>query len=154
MTEHDRAIELAYRALNQKERTVVELRAYLERKRVEPAAIDRAVEELQAAGLLDDARYARQFAEDKRTLARWGSERIARDLARRGVAAETIEAAVADRGRADELATALTLLAEKLPGPPPDDRARDRAWRLLVRRGYEPELAYDAVRAHGRDRAA
>lgn len=147
-------MELAYRALNQKERTVAELRAYLERKRVEPAAIDRAVEELRAAGLLDDARFARQFADDKRTLARWGSERIARELARRGVAAEAIEAAVGDHDRADELKAALTLLAERLPEPPADDRGRDRAWRLLVRRGYEPELAYDAIRAHGRDRAA
>ena len=31
---------------------------------------------------------------------------------------------------------------------PSDDRARDRAWRMLVRKGYAPELAYDAVRAH------
>jgi SOS response regulatory protein OraA/RecX len=31
-----------------------------------------------------------------------------------------------------------------------DDRARDKAWRLLVRRGYEAELAYEAVRLHER----
>ena len=33
---------------------------------------------------------------------------------------------------------------------PGDDRERDRAWRLLIRRGYESELAYEAVRRHER----
>ena len=38
--------------------------------------------------------------------------------------------------------------------PPADDRERDKAWRLLIRKGYEPDLAYEAVRAHGARRAA
>jgi regulatory protein len=151
--EDRRAIELAHRALSTRERTVSELRTFLERKRVEPAAIDAAVEELTAAGLLDDARYARQFAEDKRQLARWGSGRIARDLHRRGVAPGLIEAALAAHGPQDELAAAVELLRARF-APPRDDRERDRAWRLLVRRGYEPELAYQAVRAFGRPAAA
>lgn len=154
MNERERAVDLGYRALGQRERTVAELRAYLERKRVEPAAIEHAVEELTEAGYLDDARYAHRFAEDKRTLERWGPERIERDLCRRGVAPELIEAAVAVQDRSAALDAALAVLAERMPEPPPDPRARDRAWRLLVRKGYEAELAYDAVRAHGRRHAA
>jgi regulatory protein len=138
-----------------RERTVAELRTALERKRVEPDAIEAAVEELSASGFLDDARYAVRFAEDKRELAQWGSERIARELTRRGVAAELIEAALCDRSEQAELGSALILLEERFPAPPADDRERDRAWRLLVRRGYAPELAYEAVRAlGGRPRAA
>jgi len=129
------------------------VRTFLERKRVEPAAIEAAVEDLRAAGLIDDARYARLFAQDKRELDRWGSSRIERDLRRRGVAPEHIEAALAEVDHAGELATALTLLRERF-APPADDRDRDRAWRLLVRRGYEPELAYEAVRAFARPAAA
>jgi regulatory protein len=146
--ERERALRFAYRAVGHRERTVAELRTYLERKRVEPAAIDDAVAELTEAGLLDDARYARRFAEDKRELDRWGSERIARELHRRGIADELIEAAVADRSREAELRTALMLLEQRAPSVS-DDRERDRAWRLLVRRGYEAELAYEAVRRHG-----
>jgi regulatory protein len=133
-----------------RERTVAEIRTVLERRRVEPDAIEAAVEELSASGFLDDARYAVRFAEDKRELAQWGSERIARELTRRGVAAELIEAALCDRSEAAELGTALILLEQRFPVPPADDRERDRAWRLLVRRGYAPELAYEAVRALGR----
>ncbi len=149
--EDARALQLAYRALNQRERTVAELRTVLERKRVEPAAIDAAVHELQETGWLDDARYAERFAEDKRALEHWGSERIARDLQRRGVALAHVEAALAPQGRSDELETALMLLARRLRTPPSDDRERQRAWQLLVRRGYESELAYEAVRRYEQD---
>jgi regulatory protein len=147
MDDRERALQLAYRAVGQRERTVAELRTLLERKRVEPESIAAAVAELRQAGLVDDARYARRFAEDKRELESWGAERIARELKRRGIAPDLIEAVVADRSREAELDTALLLLQRRVP-PPADDRERDRAWRLLIRRGYEAELAYEAVRRH------
>ena len=148
-TDGERALELAYRTLSTKDRTVAEVRAFLARKRVDPEAIEHAVAELTAARFLDDERYARLFAEDKRGIERWGSQRIERDLHRRGVPGHLIEAALAATDRDDEFATAIGLLSEKLP-PCESDRDRDRAWRLLVRKGYEPEMAYEAVREHGR----
>ncbi len=147
--ERERALQLAHRAVGRRERTVAELHTLLERKRVEPEAIDDAVAELIQAGLLDDARYASRFAEDKRELERWGSERIARELQRRGVPPALIEAAIADRSREAELETAMLVLEQRVPAPR-DDRDRDRAWRMLVRRGYEAEVAYEAVRRHER----
>lgn len=146
--ERDRAVELAYAAIARRERTVAELRTYLEGKRVGPASIEAAVEELEAAGYLDDSGYARRFAEDKRQLERWGSERIAADLRRRGIDAALVSAAVEAQGRDQELTAAVDLLLRRVPVPPRDDRGRDRAWRLLVRRGYAPELAYEAVQRH------
>ena len=153
--EMERAIQLAYRAVDHRDRTIAEVRTYLERKRVEPDAIAYAVEELSAAGVLDDARFARRFAEDKRELELWGSERIARDLHRRGIAPDLIERVLSDHSREAELGSALVLLDQRVPTPR-DDRDRDRAWRLLVRRGYDSELAYEAIRRHedGGHRAA
>lgn len=150
LQEDERALRFAYEALNRRERTIAELRTVLERKRVEPAAIDAAVDELCATGWLDDARYAQRYADDKRTLDRWGSERIARDLRRRGVAPDVIDEVVSSHARDDELATALLLLEQRMPVPPSDERERSRAWGLLIRRGYEADLAYEAVRRHAR----
>jgi regulatory protein len=150
MDEGQRALDLAYRALGRRERTEVELRSYLEAKLVEPDAIDRAVAELTEAGFIDDARFAEHFAQDKRTLEQWGNERIERDLARRGVSEHLIADVITTQDRDSELAAALAVLRRRVPEPPADDRGRDRAWRLLVRKGYEPELAYEAVRAHAR----
>src|SRR5688500_13219901 len=89
--ELERASQLGYGAVDPRDRKPAEGRTYLERKRVEPDAIADAVEELSAAGALDDARFARRFADDKRELELWGSERIARDLHRRGIAPDLIE---------------------------------------------------------------
>jgi regulatory protein len=149
--EVERAIALAYRSLSRRDRTEAELRTALERRGLGADAIDVAVAEVAAAGYLDDAGYARRFAEDRRSLDGWGPERIARDLERRGVAGELIEAAIGDGGAgAEELDRALGVLAERLPAPPQTDRERQRAWSMLVRRGYPAELAYEAVREHAR----
>ena len=149
--ERQRALDLAFRALSARERTVAELRTFLEGKRVEPEAIDHAVCELQREGYLDDARYANRFAEDKRLLQQWGMERIVSELGRRGVARELIDRIARVRDRTGELQAAQWLLGERFPRPLRDDRDRQRAWSLLVRRGYGTQLAYDAVRAHDGD---
>ena len=136
--------------MSQRERTVAEVRTFLERKRVEPVDIDEAVTELREAGFLDDADYARRFAEDKRQLERWGSERIARELQRRGITRDLIETTLVDRTREAELRTAVMVLEQRFPEPPRDDRERDRAWSQLVRRGYDVDIAYEALRVHER----
>ena len=144
---HRRAVETAYKAVSRRERTEAELRAALERRGHTERAIDAAVDELRAAGYLDDAGYAQRFADDRRRLDRWGAERIARDLTRRGVAREHVEAALGEAPEEVELEAACALLAERCL-PPRDDRERARALGLLVRRGYAGELAYEAVRRH------
>jgi len=115
-------------------------------KRYGTAPADASIFEPLATGGHRDARYARQFAEDKRELEQWGTDRIAQDLRRRGIAPQLIDAAVSTHDRDSELRTALLLLKQRYPDPPRDDRDRDRAWQMLVRRGYSPDLSYDAIR--------
>ena len=146
----DRALDLAYRYLGQCDHTVAEMRRYLEGKRVDPATIDDAVAELTEQGYLDDARYARRFAEDRRELDHWGAERIERKLLAAGVERALVEAALADQEAEDELHAAVALLRRRFPAPPADDRERNSALGVLVRKGYELELAHDAIRAFER----
>src|SRR3954469_17603853 len=98
MSDHSRAIERALRSLSVRERTEHELRVFLDRREFEPDVIDDVIVALRGEGLLDDAGYARRFAEDRRLLDRWGNERIARDLVRRGVERELIDQALAGNG--------------------------------------------------------
>jgi regulatory protein len=142
------ARDLAWRALNRRERTVTEMARLLADKRVEPYAIETVVAELREQGYLDDASYARRFAEDRRRLDAWGTDRIERKLLSLGVARELIGAALADQGHEEELAAARELLARRFPDPPQTPRDRDRALGVLVRKGYDLELAYDALRRH------
>ena len=150
----ERALALAWRALANRERTVAELRAVLDRRGVEPETAEVVVRELEGAGHLDDASFAHRFVEDRRFVAGWGRERIARALERRGVGPDLVAAALAPVGEADELEAALLLLARRFPDAAFSDRDRARAWRLLVGRGYGSDLAYEAVRRHVRSRGS
>lgn len=145
-SERGRAWDYALRALNSRDRTEHELREALFRRGCPQEAIDAVVADLIAEGLLDDRRYADRYIEDRRELDNWGHVRIALELERRGVDPAVIEAALG-ADAADELGTALALLEGRITAIA-GDRDRDRAWSLLVRRGYEPELAYSAVREH------
>jgi regulatory protein len=145
------ALDLSFTYLGHRDRTVAEVRRHLERKRVEPAGIDAAIAELERMDYLDDARFARRFADDRRRLDGWGSDRIERRLLALGVEPGVTAGALADGGGHDELAAALEVLRAKVRRPPRTDRERDRALGVLARRGYELELAYDAVRAFERE---
>ena len=147
------ALEAAYRFLGRRDRTVAEVRGRLEAEEIEAEVVDEAIGELSRQGYLDDARYAVRFAEDRRTIDAWGAERIERRLLAVGVEPSLVAAALGERGAAGELEAALAVLRRRFPRAPADDRDRDRALGLLVRKGYDLELAYDAVRAYGRDAA-
>jgi regulatory protein len=142
------ALDLAFRFLGARDRTVAEVRRRLQRGDVEPAVVDRAIAGLTEQGYLDDARFARRFAEDRRHLDGWGSARIEERLVALGVDPPQA-AAVATRERDEELEAAIGVLKRRVSFPlTGDNRARDRAPGVLLRRGYEVELARDAVRAH------
>ena len=142
------ARDLAWGALNRREHTVAEMERVLDRKRVEPECIATIVQELIAGGWLDDAGYARRFAEDRRNLDGWGSERIERRLRSLGVSPEDIEVAGGARPGDEEMTAALELLRRRFPVPPADLREAQRALGMLVRKGYELELAHDALRRY------
>jgi regulatory protein len=142
------ARDVAWRALGRRDRTVAEIARLLHRKRVEPAMIEIVVADLCEQGYLDDERYARQFADDRRRLDGWGAERIERRLRALGIAGELIAAAVGERDHEGELEAAVALLRRRFPDPPATPRDCERALGVLVRKGYELELAHDALRRH------
>lgn len=153
MTEQDpearlqHALDLAYRYLGRRERTALEVGRHLEGKGVEPATTSAALAELGRQGYVDDVRYAQMFAEDRRKLDGWGTERIERRLAQVGVDPEIVASVVSRREPGAELQDALGVLERRIADPPQDDRGRERALGLLVRRGYDLDTAYAAVRA-------
>jgi regulatory protein len=137
--------ELALRALNYKERTESELRGWLAEREVGEPEIEEVIALLIEAGAIDDESFARRYAEDKRQLAGWGPERISASLESRGVPRVQIEAALAGEDADDQLQRAISLLGDRGMSCA-NERERERALGLLVRRGYSLELAYEAVR--------
>jgi regulatory protein len=151
MAKPDDAYELALKALSYKERTESELRTWLAEREVAEVEIEEVIALLMEAGAIDDASFARRYAEDKRTLAGWGPDRIAASLQGRGVGRQHIEAALEGEGAEEQLERAVSLLGDRGLACA-DERERERALGLLVRRGYPLELAYEAVRTVERPR--
>jgi regulatory protein len=145
--ERQRAFDVAWKALGRRDRTEFELQQAFLKARVEPGLAGEVLEEVRAGGYVDDASYAMRFAEDRRNLDGWGTDRIERRLRALGVAPEHIAAAL-ESGDHDELGAAVELLARRFPQPPTTPRERDRALSHLLRKGYDLELAHDALRRH------
>jgi regulatory protein len=137
----------ALRALARRAHARHDLRRRLLQKQHPPAAVDGALARLAGQGLLDDARFARDYAGAKATRGGGrGSARLIRDLLAQGVerrvVEEAVRAALADAG-VDE-STAVRAVAEKraqqLSGLPAPVRKR-RLAAFLARRGFQgPEV--------------
>jgi regulatory protein len=152
--ELQRALELSYGYLNLRDRTEAEVRGQLERKGVAAAIAERALATLIDQGYVNDGRFARYFTHDKRELEGWGAERIRRGLGARGIDPDLIESAVEETRTpgGGELTRALEVLRRRFPVPPGDRRQRDRALGVLLRKGYDTDLALEALSAYARDR--
>ncbi|HEX6116759.1 MAG TPA: regulatory protein RecX [Solirubrobacterales bacterium] len=134
-------------ALRRRERSRAELAEWLARRGYEQEDRIAALDRLEEVGELDDARFARRYAEDKRELSGWGPERIREALLARGVPLMEVEDALEADSHDEQLDRATELL-ERKGGDLDSDVARGRALGFLTRRGYEYEIAYEAVRRH------
>ena len=143
--ELDRALALAYRFIGRRERTLAEVRAHLRGRLDDEDTVEATISELRELGLLDDARYARMFCEDKTRLEGWGSERIRRELSTRGVERALIEHVLSDLPCEDERERALEILRHRFAAGCGDRRERERALGVLLRKGYPTELALETV---------
>jgi len=130
----------ALRALARRAHARYDLRRRLLQKQHPPKAVDAALDRLSAVGLLDDARFAADYAAAKARRGR-GPSRLVRDLQAQGVDRRIAEDAVRTSLAAEGVdpADAVRALAEKrarqLAGLPPVVRKR-RLVAFLVRRGF------------------
>jgi regulatory protein len=143
---YDRALRmLAFRA-----RATGELRRSLVQKGEEPPLVDAAIERLTRAGFLDDGAFARQFARARAAGGRASRRRIQAELARRGVARDVADAAIAevfDEDAVDEGEAAVEVARRKfrsLASLDPAVRHR-RLYAFLARRGYDADHIRRAI---------
>jgi regulatory protein len=146
----EHALGLAYAYLNRRERTRYELREHLLGRDVQPEVAEEALAALARDGYVDDRRFARLFAEDRCELDQWGSERIRRALVNRGISAGVADEVVAESAGSDELERAVALLERRFPHGLANRRDSERALGVLLRRGFEYDLAADALQEYRR----
>jgi regulatory protein len=144
---HDKTLNAALRLLEQRPRSVAELRQRLQRKAHEPEAIEAAIERLGDLGMIDDTAFSRYWVDNRQAFRPRGAVAIRNELQRKGVKRDVIDAVLNDPDRpdVDEFAQALELARKALPkyASAPDRASFQRKLgSFLMRRGY----TYDTIR--------
>ena len=127
----------AIRFLRTRPRSVAEVEQRLTRGGAPPDVVAETVEEMRRAGYLDDAAFAAAWVESRLRLRPKAANVIARELAEKGIDAETAESALAD-AMPDEEALARRLAEKRATQLPGVDRAAfyRRLGAFLARRGF------------------
>ncbi|HEV8401153.1 MAG TPA: regulatory protein RecX [Gemmatimonadales bacterium] len=139
------------RALARRAHARFDLRRRLLQKQHPPAAVDGALERLARQDLLDDARFARDYASAKASRGR-GPARLVRDLLSQGVerriAEDAVRTALADDGvDPDAVVRAVAeKRAKQLSGLPAPVRKR-RLVAFLARRGFQGPVIRTIIEA-------
>jgi regulatory protein len=140
----------ALRALMRRAHSTFELRIYLERRAAEPASARHVLARLKQEKLLDDGKYALDFARSRASGRRQGGRRIAMELRKRGVPDRHIDAAIAQVfADFDEAAMVRKVIERRmrLARGPLDDRKTASLYRTLLRAGFDPGVIRRELRA-------
>ena len=143
----------ALRALMRRAHSVYEMRQVLERRAADERLVRHVLQRRKNEKLLDDARYAHQFARHRTESRRQGRFRIARELRARGVPDRHIAAALDDTFSETDEATLVRQRLErrrKLLRGPLDERKLAALYRSLLRAGFSSDVIRAELRALAR----
>jgi len=127
-----------------------QLRRKLRQKEYEPADVDAVIERLTSSGLLDDAKYASEFARQRLVSGGSSVRRVQQDLARKGidrtVATDAVDSVVEEESV--DVYESLERIARKKVlsmGDLEPEVKRRRLFGFLARKGYELDDIKTAV---------
>ena len=146
--------DVAVRALMRRAHSVSEMKKALIRRTADEDLIKKVISRLKQNGLIDDARYAKQFARQRTELRKQGKYRVARELRARGVPDQHIEAALEEAAKdTDEAAVIRQRIERKLKlfRGEVDDRKIASLYRSLLRLGFPADLIRRELRSMTRE---
>ncbi|MCS6926410.1 MAG: recombination regulator RecX [Candidatus Binatia bacterium] len=134
-------LDYAYRLLARRAYSEAELRQALLRNGFSATTVASALTRLKDQGYLDDTSLAHEHAERLRERG-FGRSGIQARLAQKGFSPDVVEQVSGIGGQAEEERAARHLLARRFSADAlQTPRLRARAFRLLLRRGFSPEVA-------------
>ena len=146
--------EAAVRALMRRAYSVYEMRQLLGRRTEDEKLLRTVIDRLKRAKMIDDERFAKQFARQRTEIRRQGKFRITRDLRARGVPDRHIEAALADAAKeSDEAAIVRQRLERKLRSFRGEINENKIAsmYRSLLRAGFSADVVRRELKAITRE---
>ncbi|MGB2671291.1 MAG: regulatory protein RecX [Candidatus Acidiferrum sp.] len=146
--------EAAVRALMRRAYSVYEMKQLLGRRTEDDNLLRTVMDRLKRAKMIDDERFAKQFARQRTEIRRQGKFRIARDLRARGIPDRHIEAALVESAReTDESAIVRQRLERKLRsfrGEITENKIASM-YRSLLRAGFSADVIRRELKAVTRE---
>lgn len=142
--------DAAVRALMRRAYSVYEMKQMLGRRTEDDKLLSNVMDRLKRAKMIDDERFAKQFARQRTDIRRQGKFRIARDLRARGVPDRHIEAALAEAANeTDESTIVRQRLERKLRSFRGEINANKMAsmYRSLLRAGFSADVVRRELKA-------
>lgn len=152
VTDPTLVLEAALRFLEARQRSTAEVRRRLLTHGYRADLVDGAIERLAELGMLDDEAFAKAWVESRDRARPRGERALRSELARKGIDRAIADGTLAEReiDRPDADAEAARRLLDRHAAAlarVPDPRARrQRAYALLARNGFDPEVAASAAR--------
>ena len=146
--------DVAVRALMRRAHSVHEMKKKLERRSDNKLLVQLVMARLKENGMIDDARYAKQFARQRTESRKQGRFRIARDLRGRGIPDRHIEAALAEAAQnTDEAAMVRQRVERKLRSfrGEIDEKKLASIYGSLLRAGFSADLVRRELKAVTRE---
>jgi regulatory protein len=146
--------DAAVRALMRRAYSVYEMKQMLGRRTEDDKLLSNVMDRLKRAKMIDDERFAKQFARQRTDIRRQGKFRIARDLRARGVPDRHIEAALAEAANeTDESTIVRQRLERKLRSLRGEINANKMAsmYRSLLRAGFSADVVRRELKAITRE---
>ena len=140
--EKQTALDKALTHISASMKTEREIRDFLRRKGYLQAVSDHVVEKMKGYGYLDDAAYAKAYAESAGR--RKGGRLIRMELLKKGVPDEAVSAALEGVEEAD---AAHAALEKYMRGKSCDRKTMQKAYAHLLSRGFSYDTAKDALAA-------
>jgi regulatory protein len=146
--------EAAVRALMRRAHSVHEMKQALGRRTDDDKLLKNVMDRLKRSKMIDDERFARQFARQRAEVRHLGKFRIARDLRARGVPDKHIEAALAETSKVTDEAAVVRLRVDRklrsFRGEITENKMAS-LYRSLLRAGFSADVIRRELKALTRE---
>ncbi len=146
-SEKDTAFDKALTHLSATRKTEKQIREFLQGKGYLPAVIDYVLEKLRGYQFVNDGEYAEAYVE--LAALRKGEKRIRMELRGKGIDEDKIERAMDGLDEERQIETAKTILQKYMRGKVADVQTLQKAYRYLMGKGFDYEVAKAALSSLG-----
>ena len=141
----EQAKNIIFRFLSFRARSVEEVKRHLTKKGYSEAVVEAVIEWAREYRLLDDAKFAARWVENRKLLKPMGKRRLIHELKEKGIPEAIVASQLSDFSSEEEYQLARNFAETKL-----DRTTRtvtpEKVMGWLLRRGFSSELCYKIVR--------